>query len=144
MIIGFYIEIRNYFKLCQCQQANIHTNKQTNIQAKAYQTAAISQPPGPSLLRSGEGLHSSAAVSGFFFFAAPKSLWTVHNYTCGTIQEQKKNHSWKTVSVIKVPTDVSKIPASSSARCPHSRRVSLKKSDNMLNLVVERDVIVYF
>ena len=29
--------------LCDCKQTNIHTNKQTDIEAKDYQTAAINQ-----------------------------------------------------------------------------------------------------
>ena len=42
-----------------------------------------------------------------------------------TIQEQNNNHSLETVSMMKVPTNVSKIPASSLFRCLHRRTCEL-------------------
>ncbi|KAF2356106.1 Protein kinase C-terminal [Trinorchestia longiramus] len=47
----------------QMQQQPQYSNIRNDVEAKTYQTAAISQPTGPSLQRSEEGLPSSAGLS---------------------------------------------------------------------------------
>ena len=76
--------------------------------------------------------------------AALKSLWAVHNYTWGMIQEQNNNHTDSFIEncFCEFQLTCEKYQLLLILGVHTSGCVSLKKSDNTLNLVVKRDVKV--